>query len=62
MAEDSGNEDQWLYGDSNQEPPESENKEKQKVEALDETVDITKQSENTSESEQVLNHTQGLKG
>jgi hypothetical protein len=57
MADDSGNEDQWLYGDSNQEPPEGENKEKQKVEALDETVDLTKQSENTSESEQVLNHT-----
>jgi hypothetical protein len=57
MADDSGNEDQWLYGDSNQEPPENENKEKQKVEVLDETLDITKQSENTSESEQVLNHT-----
>jgi hypothetical protein len=57
MADDSGNEDQWLYGDSNQEPPENENKEKQKVEVPDETVDITKQSENTSESDQVLNNT-----
>jgi hypothetical protein len=57
MADDSGNEDQWLYGDSNQEPPESENKEKRKVEAVNETVDTTKQSENTNESEQVLNHT-----
>ncbi|XP_067014398.1 pre-mRNA 3'-end-processing factor FIP1 isoform X4 [Anabrus simplex] len=27
MADDSGNEDQWLYGDSNPEQPESENKE-----------------------------------
>jgi hypothetical protein len=56
MADDSGNEDQWLYGDSNQEPPECENKEKQKVGTVDEAVDITKQSDNTGESEQVWNH------
>lgn len=53
MADDSGNEDQWLYGDSNQEPPESENKEKQIVGTIDETVDITKHSDNTGESEQL---------
>jgi hypothetical protein len=62
MADDSGNEDQWLYGDSNQEPPESENKEKHKTGTVDETVDITKHSDNTGASEQVLNRAYGLKG
>jgi hypothetical protein len=55
MAEDSGNEDQWLYGDSNQEPPESESKEEQKVETTDETTaEVTQQGENTNESDQVV--------
>jgi hypothetical protein len=55
MADDSGNEDQWLYGDSNQEPPESENKEKEEGSPIDETVEDTQQGENTGESEQVFN-------
>jgi hypothetical protein len=54
MADDSGNEEQWLYGDSNQEPPESENKEKQKSDTIDETAEDTQQSENTGESGQVF--------
>jgi hypothetical protein len=54
MADDLGNEDQWLYGDSNQEPPESENKEKQERVTIDETAEDTQQSENTGESEQVF--------
>jgi hypothetical protein len=53
MADDSGNEDQWLYGDSNQEAPESENKEEPKVGATDESTGVTEQGETTGESEQV---------
>jgi hypothetical protein len=56
MADDSGNEEQWLYGDSNQEPPESENQEKQKGDAIDETAEDTQQSENTGESGQVFSY------
>jgi hypothetical protein len=55
MADDSGNEDQWLYGDSNQEAPESENKDKQVVSTPEETAEDTQQGENTSESGQVFN-------
>jgi hypothetical protein len=54
MADDSGNEDQWLYGDSNQEPPESENKEKQESSTVDETAEDTQQGEDTGESGQVF--------
>jgi hypothetical protein len=54
MADDSGNEDQWLYGDSNQDPPESENKEKQIDDTIDETAEDTQQGENTGESGQVF--------
>jgi hypothetical protein len=54
MADDSGNEDQWLYGDSNQEPPENENKEKQEGGTIDETAEDTQQSENTGENGQVF--------
>jgi hypothetical protein len=55
MAEDSGNEDQWLYGDSNQEPPESENKDEQKSGVIDEaTAEVTQEGENTGESDQVF--------
>jgi hypothetical protein len=62
MAEDSGNEDQWLYGDSNQEPPESENKDEQKAVAIDEvTAEVTQQGENTGESDQVFKRALRLK-
>lgn len=54
MADDSGNEEQWLYGDSNQEPPEDENKEKHKGDTIDTTAEDTQQSENTGESGQVF--------
>jgi hypothetical protein len=54
MADDSGNEDQWLYGDSNQEPPENENKEEQKGGSIDATAEDIQQSENTVESGQVF--------
>ncbi|KAG8235227.1 hypothetical protein J437_LFUL015919 [Ladona fulva] len=37
MADDSGNEDQWLYGDSNQETSENGNKEEEKVDSVDES-------------------------
>lgn len=54
MADDSGNEEQWLYGDSNQEPPEDENKEKHKGGTIDATAEDTQQSENIGESGQVF--------
>ncbi|KDR04030.1 Pre-mRNA 3'-end-processing factor FIP1 [Zootermopsis nevadensis] len=54
MAEDCCNEDQWLYGDSNPEPPEIETKNEQKAEATDETTaEVTQQDENTGESDQL---------
>ncbi|PNF36717.1 hypothetical protein B7P43_G12361 [Cryptotermes secundus] len=53
MADDSGNEEQWLYGDSNQEPPEDENKEKYKGGTIDATAEDTQQIEITGESGQL---------
>ncbi|XP_069689356.1 pre-mRNA 3'-end-processing factor FIP1 [Periplaneta americana] len=53
MAEDSGNEDQWLYGDSNQEAPENENKEEQKAEIAEESTEITQQTETSGENEEL---------
>ncbi|PSN46784.1 hypothetical protein C0J52_19138 [Blattella germanica] len=53
MAEDSGNEDQWLYGDSNQDPPEDEVKIDQKTNIIEETPEISQQDEISVESEQL---------
>ena len=54
MADDSGNEDQWLYGDSNQEAPETEVGDEPKVETTEESTELPQQNDISAESEQVL--------
>ncbi|KAJ9594273.1 hypothetical protein L9F63_027090 [Diploptera punctata] len=52
MAEDSANEDQWLYGDSNQETPENIERDENKIETLEESSEL-QQNEISAEGEQL---------